>query len=104
MRTEKELQELYKDAMEFWGFRKQARMVQEECAELILATSHHLRKRAKGEEEMIEELGDVYLMTQQMMAYFGPERIMEIVDYKSERTKAKLERYKKMREKKRNGN
>lgn len=93
MRDEKELQKLYKDCMEFWGFRKQARMVQEECAELILATSHALRNREDGIEDMIEETADVYLMVNQMIAYFGEEAVMEVVDFKSDRVREKLDRY-----------
>lgn len=89
-----ELQKLYRECLEFWGFRKQARMVEEECAELILATSHTLRNRPGAADEMKEEVADVYLMVQQMIAYFGEEAIMSIVDEKSDRVKEKLKRYK----------
>ena len=95
MRDEKELQKLYKDCMNFWGFEKQARVVQEECAELIVATSHILRGRKGSYKKMIEEVADVYLMVQQMMIYFGKDQVMDVVDFKSDRVKAKLERYKK---------
>lgn len=94
MRDEKELQKLYKDCMEFWGFEKQARVVQEECAELIVATSHILRGRKGGYKKMLEEVADVYLMVQQMMTYFGKDQVMDVVDFKSDRVKAKLEKYK----------
>ncbi len=95
MRDEKELQKLYKDCMDFWGFEKQARVVQEECAELIVATSHILRGRKGSYKKMLEEVADVYLMVQQMMTYFGKDQVMDVVDFKSDRVKAKLERYKK---------
>jgi NTP pyrophosphatase (non-canonical NTP hydrolase) len=94
MRDEKELQKLYKDCMEFWGFEKQARVVQEECAELIVATSHILRGRKGGYKKMLEEVADVYLMVQQMMTYFGKDQVMDVVDFKSDRVKDKLEKYK----------
>ena len=94
MRDEKELQKLYKDCMEFWGFEKQARVVQEECAELIVATSHILRGRKGGYKKMLEEVADVYLMVHQMMTYFGKDQVMDVVDFKSDRVKAKLEKYK----------
>ena len=81
--------------MDFWGFEKQARVVQEECAELIVATSHILRGRKGSYKKMIEEVADVYLMVQQMMIYFGKDQVMDVVDFKSDRVKAKLERYKK---------
>lgn len=94
MRDEKELQELYKDCMDFWGFEKQARMVQEECAELILETSHVLRNREGAVEKMIEEVADVYLMVHQMIAYFGRDAVMDVVDFKSDRVRDKLKKYK----------
>lgn len=95
MRDEKELQKLYKDCMDFWGFEKQARVVQEECAELIVATSHILRGRKGSYKKMLEEVADVYLMVHQMMTYFGKDQVMDVVDFKSDRVKAKLEGYKK---------
>ncbi len=95
MRDEKELQKLYKDCMNFWGFEKQARVVQEECAELIVATSHILRGRKGSYKKMLEEVADVYIMVHQMMTYFGKDQVMDVVDFKSDRVKAKLERYKK---------
>jgi len=94
MRDEKDLQKLYNECMYFWGFEKQARMVQEECAELILATSHVLRGREAAVENMIEEVADVYLMVNQMIAYFGKDAVMKVVDFKSDRVKDKLEKYK----------
>jgi len=95
MRDEKELQKLYKDCMDFWGFEAQAKIMQEECAELILAIFHLFRKRKGAASNTMEEIADVYLMLQQMMFYFDKEAIMEIVHQKSDRVKAKLERYKK---------
>ena len=94
MRNKKELEKLYKDCMEFWGFEKQAREAQEECAELIVAISHYLRGRNGASEKTIEELADVYLMLNQLIPYFGKDAVMDIVDLKSDRVKGKLEKYK----------
>ena len=94
MKDKKELQELYKECMEYWGFEKQARMAQEECAELIIAISHILRSRPDGMGGVIEECADVYLMLNQMIAYVGEEAVMKVVDFKSDRVKNKLRKYK----------
>ncbi len=96
-----ELQKLYKDCLKFWGFDKQAKMVQEECLELALEVSRIERGREDAIDNMKEEIADVYLMVQEMITYFGEETIMSIVDEKSDRVKEKLERYKK---KVKNGN
>ena len=101
MLDKNELQELYKDCLHFWGFDKQAKMVQEECLELALAVSRIERGREGAIDNMKEEVADVYLMVQEMIVYFGEETIMTIVDEKSDRVKEKLERYKK---KVKNGN
>lgn len=94
MRDKKELEKLYKDCMEYWGFEKQARMTQEECAELIGAISHHLRGRKNATADLVEELADVYLMLNQLISYFGEDVVMDVVDRKSDGVKGKLEKYK----------
>lgn len=107
MKDKKELEKLYKDCIEYWGFEKQARAAQEECAELIVAISHYLRGEERAPEEpadlssrarifqhIIEEVADAYLMINQLISYFGKDMVMEIVDLKSDRVKEKLERYK----------
>lgn len=96
MLDKKELDQLYKDCMEYWGFEAQSKVAQEECAELILALFHLDRKREGAKENVIEECADVYLMINQLMYYFGKEEVMKIVDFKSNRVKARLERYKQM--------
>ena len=101
MINKNELQQLYKDCLTFWGFEKQAKMLQEECLELALEVRRVERGREGAIDHMKEEIADVYLMINQMIEYFGEEAIMTIVDEKSDRIKAKLERYK---EKLENGN
>lgn len=59
-------EELYDKAWDEWG-EAQYGVLQEECAELIAATSHFLRKRDGAMEEFIEELADVYIMVEQHM-------------------------------------
>jgi len=51
---------------------------------------HFLRRRLGAEEKLIEELADVKLMMSQIIRYFGKERIDNVIDYKSDRVKRKL--------------
>lgn len=90
----KELTELFEDCLTYWGEEAQLRMVQEECAELILAVSHYLRSRKNGKDNLIEELGDVWLMISQMIHHYGQGDVEKVIDFKSERTLNKLNRYK----------
>lgn len=90
----KELTELFEDCLTYWGEEKQLRMVQEECAELILAVSHYLRGRPDAKENLLEELGDVWLMVSQMIHHYGEGDVEKVVDFKSNRTAEKLIRYK----------
>ena len=85
-----ERKEVYRKAMDAWGFRAQARMLQEECGELIVAVSHCLRWRANGKKEMVEELADVYIMVGQMVEYLGPDVVEHMVNCKLDRVKEKL--------------
>jgi len=94
MRNKKELEKLYKDCLEFWGFEEQSRKAQEECGELIVAISHYLRGRENAPAKLVEEIADVYLMLNQLISYFGEDWIMEMVDWKSDRVRKKLEKYK----------
>jgi len=98
MLDRKELEKLYRDCMEFWGIERQSRMLQEECAELIVAISHYLRERKGSTEKLVEELADVRIMSDQLIAYFGEDRVMEVVDRKSDRVKKKLEEAKSRRQ------
>jgi len=94
MKNKKELEKLYKDCMEFWGLERQSRMLQEECAELIVAISHYFRSRTNATADLVEELADVYLMLNQLISHFGEDIVMDVVDWKSDRVKEKLEKYK----------
>ena len=82
--------------MVFWGMRKQSRMLQEECGELIVAVSHFLRKPhdVKTVDNLAEELADVHIMLEQIILMVGKRRVEEIADSKLNRVKEKLERYK----------
>ncbi|MDD3263439.1 MAG: antitoxin [Candidatus Nanoarchaeia archaeon] len=63
--------ELYKKIIEIRGKDSQCHQAMEECAELTVALSHYVRKRPNSIEEIIEELGDVEIMIQQLKVMFG---------------------------------
>ena len=85
-----ERREIYKEAMETWGFRPQSRVLQEECGELIVAVSHYLRNREEGVMELVEELADVYIMVGQIIEYLGPDVIEHVVNCKLNNVKERL--------------
>ncbi len=81
---------LYDRALSQWGREAQARMVQEECAELIVAINKWSRS-ASAECDVIEEIADVEIMCGQMRVVLGDEQIDRMKQRKLERLKAKLE-------------
>lgn len=92
---------LYREAVSYWGRRKQMRMVQEECAELILAVSHYLRMVDRGEEwnnsgldNLVEETADVLNMAEQLRYMVGTKLVDKVREEKLERVEKKLKRYK----------
>lgn len=99
---------LYKEAVAVWGHRKQMRMVQEECAELILAISHYLRFVDRGAEwnkngevdNLIEETADVLNMVEQLRYMVGPAIVDKVRLEKLAKVEAKLKRYREKEEKK----
>ena len=91
MRIKEDLEQLYRDCVEFWGANRQIRMLQEECGELIVASSHYLRSRKSGLEEIIEELADVQLMVNQIKMFIGEDKVKDVMDIKSDYIKRELE-------------
>jgi NTP pyrophosphatase (non-canonical NTP hydrolase) len=57
-------------ALEKWGLEAQLRMLQEECAELIVAISHLTRGRDKALREVAEEMADVRIVLDQCWTAF----------------------------------
>ena len=83
---QQKLEKLYKNCVEVWGERTQLRQTQEECAELIVAINHFCRNRENGLDKIIEEAADVYLMVHQVMEIVGKDLVMDMVNYKADRT------------------
>lgn len=60
-------------ALRRFGFTEQARMLQEECGELVAAVNRWRRGRAGAFEAMIEEIADVEILIDQMRLVYGAE-------------------------------
>ena len=73
---------IFKRAMDAWGFEAQAKVLQEECAELITAVFHLDRKRDDAVMEVVQELADVYIMVGQITEYLGPDIVEHVVNCK----------------------
>ena len=67
-------EDLYEKVLTKYGRAHQLRMLQEECAETIVAVNHVLRGREK-ENVLIEELADLEIMCGQMRLIYGSYNI-----------------------------
>ncbi len=68
---------LFKEAIKKYGYAAQLGVLQEECAELIVAASHIRRNREGAIKEFIEELVDVHIMMRQMEEYLDEKGYSE---------------------------
>lgn len=89
----KENEEVIKEAIDIFGFDSQRKLLQEECAELIVAASHYDRGRPGAYENFVEELADVEIMISQMI-YALQANIDEWKEKKLARLKGRIEEYK----------
>lgn len=85
---------IIKEAVDTFGFNNQRRILQEECAELIVAASHYDRGRPGAYENFVEELADVEIMISQMIYALHATSIDEWKEKKLARLKEKIEEYK----------
>jgi hypothetical protein len=90
LKIDEDLKELYRECLSTWGFEKQARVAQEECAEFIVAASHMFRNRPNKLEDFIEELADAYIMLGQMMVYVGEDKVTKVIEEKIPKIKMKM--------------
>lgn len=82
--------ELYLKAVDRWGQDAQLRMVQEECAELIVAINKWSRAMKGSGDFITEEVADVEIMCGQMRAIFGDRDIDGVKAQKLERLRRRL--------------
>lgn len=77
-------------AITLWGIEAQTQQAAEEAAELIVALSHHKRKRACI-DDVLEEIADMQIMLDQLKIVYGEARYKLIYAKKFERFQKKVE-------------
>lgn len=79
-------------ALDEYGVDAQFEMMEEECAELLVASKH--RKRGKlGDDpdgEFVDELADVMILCDQLALVFGPKHVERRVQQKLDRLRGRL--------------
>lgn len=82
-------------AVDTFGFKNQAKILQEECGELIVAASHYDRGRENAFENFVEELADVQIMIWQMSYALRADNVIcEYIDKKMRRLDCKIAEHK----------
>ena len=88
--------ELYAAAADAWGVSAQLTMLAEEAAELTVAALHCLRTakdRKEARQELVSELADVRIMTEQIIYLFELEReVRAVEDFKLGRLHGRVQR------------
>lgn len=77
----KDMERIYRAALDKWGVEAQYDQTIEECAELIAALKHFKREKV-DEEQIVSELADVTLMIGQLTWMFGEERVKAAMSQK----------------------
>lgn len=80
--------------LEYYGFEKQQEMLIEECSELILSVQKSKRYGTDISDNFLEELGDVLIMTEQIMLSLTSEKLEKLersMDYKLNRQILRIE-------------
>lgn len=75
---------IIEDIASQYGLLSQLDMMVEECGELIVAINHYKRQRVK-EDEVIEEIADVWIVLVQLALLLGQKDVIEMVDKKLRR-------------------
>jgi NTP pyrophosphatase (non-canonical NTP hydrolase) len=73
--------EIYVKTLCKWGEKAQYDQTIEECAELIATLQHFVRGKV-GEEAVVNELADVFLMVGQLAYMFGEDKLNAAVEDK----------------------
>ena len=73
--------QIYQRTLDKWGREAQFDQAVEECAELI-AVLKHWRRGKVNEEQVVDELADVWLMVGQLVYMFGEQRVACAVEQK----------------------
>ena len=77
---------------EKYGKESQLRQLQEECGELIVASSKLIRSKDRAVNNLIEELADVRIMIEQIEQLYGLKSLVEDeMEYKLKRQLERME-------------
>ncbi len=95
--TDTEMDTLFKQTIDFWGYDCQSNVCIEELSELIHALCRYKREAFELADDevknnVLEELADVHNMIVQMELYFGRDKIEKIRTEKALRTRKLLAR------------
>lgn len=91
----KEHRIICRDALETWGGNAQILMLLEEMAELQVEVVKNINREENNIKEIIGETADVYIMLEQLkMKYNIEKEVEEMIDYKVQRVKNRLEKWK----------
>ena len=80
---------IYDKAIKKWGVDSQVRMAYEEMGELLSALNKLLRKRVTV-DDVITEIADVQIMTEQLALIFGQDKVSAEKDRKLKRLEERL--------------
>jgi len=81
--------ETFQEAVETWGVEAQAEMAEEEAAEFIVASKHWSRGKADP-MEVVDEVADLRIMTEQLTEYLGRDLVEDHVEKKMNRLRERL--------------
>lgn len=79
----------FEAAVDEWGIESQVDMAEEEAAEFIVASKHFAREKA-NEDDVIDELADLRIMSEQLTEYIGRKKVNERVQIKMDRLRERL--------------
>ncbi len=82
---------IYEKAVKQFGYESQLGMLQEECAELIVAVSKVERRKSGALENLAEEMADVQIMIEQIKLLVGKEKVEQYRKSKLHRLKDLLD-------------
>ena len=83
--TDREAAVVLRRALQVYGPFKQCKKAMEECAEFIVAMSHHLEEREGSLDGLIEEIADVVIMMEQMSLIVGLPNVQAAKERKLQR-------------------
>jgi len=84
---------LYEEAVSFYGVELQETLWHEEVGELMQALSKHKRNPStKTKINVIEEIADVILMTEQLASIYGTDLVETFIKVKSDRLRKRIDK------------